>query len=121
MQDQDRQAEGAAGPSGERLLLVTVPAELVKRLRQGAFVAIGAAAQAIDAVVFSGKRGAHPEWFRSPVDDLGELCGLLDVIGWEGEMPEVDVQLELEALPRGLLKALRAVVDTAEAEKEGRR
>jgi hypothetical protein len=36
-------------------------------------------------------------------------------------MPEVDVQLELEALPRGLLKALRAVVDTAEAEKEGRR
>jgi hypothetical protein len=116
MQGQDRQAEGAGGSSGERLLLVTIPAELVEQLRQGAFVAIGAAAHAIDGVVFSGKRGAHPEWFRGPAEDLRELCGLLDVIGWEGEMPEIDVRLELEALPRGLLKALRAAIDT-EAEK----
>lgn len=116
MQGQDKQAEGAGGSSEERLLLVTVPAELVEWLRQGAFVAIGAAAHAIDGVVFSGKRGAHPEWFHDPAEDLQELCRLLDVIGWEGEMPEVDVQLDPYVLPRGLLKALRAAIDTAEAE-----
>src|SRR5580692_10099144 len=99
MQGQDKQAEGAGGSSAERLLLVTVPAELVERLRQGAFVAIGAAAHAIDGVVFSRKRGAHPEWFRDPAKDLQELCGLLDVIGWEGAVPEVDVRLDPDALP----------------------
>jgi hypothetical protein len=117
MHGQDRQAEGAGESSGERLFLVTVPGELVERLRQGAFVAIGAAAHGIDGVVFSGKRGAHPEWFRGPTEDLRELCELLDVIGWEGAIPEVDVQLDPDALPRGLLKALRAAIDTAEAEK----
>jgi hypothetical protein len=97
--------------------LVTIPAELLERLRQGAFVAISAAAQAIDGVVFSGRRGAHPEWFRGPSEDLQELCGLLDVIGWQGAVPEVDVRLDPDALPWGLLKALCAAMDTAEAEK----
>lgn len=96
---------------------MTVPARSVGRLRQGAFVAIGAAAQAIDAVVVSRKRGAHPEWFRGPVGDLRELCGLLDVLGWEGAVPEVDVRLDRDAVPRGFSKALRAAVDTAEAEQ----
>jgi hypothetical protein len=115
MQGQDKQAGLAGdGPSGE---LVTVPAELMDQLRQGAFTAIGAAAHAIDGVAFSSKRGAHPEWFRGPSEDLRELCGLLDLIGWEGAVPEVDVRLDPDALPRGLLKALRAVMDTAEAEK----
>jgi hypothetical protein len=116
MQGQDRQAgRDDDGPSSEKL--VTVPAELVDQLRQGAFAAIGAAAHAIDGVAFSGKRGAHPEWFRGPSDDLRELCGLLDAIGWEGAVPEVDVRLDPDALPRGLLKALRAVMDTDDAEK----
>ncbi len=116
MQDQDKQTgQPGDGPSGERL--VTIPAEFVERLRQGAFAAIGAVAHAIDGVAFSGKRGAHPEWFRGPSEDLRELCGLLDVIGWEGAVPEVDVRLDPDALPRGLLKALRAAMDTAEAEK----
>ncbi len=116
MQGQDKQAGRADdGPSSEKL--VTVPAELVDQLHQGAFAAIGAAAHAIDGVAFSGKRGAHPEWFRGPSEDLRELCGLLDAIGWEGAAPEVDVRLDPDALPRGLLKALRAAMDTAEAEK----
>jgi hypothetical protein len=89
----------------------------VERLRQGAFVAIGAAAHGIDGLVFSGERGAHPEWFRGPVEDLRELCGLLDVIGWEGAVPEVDVRLDRDAVPRGLLKAFRAAIDTEEAEQ----
>ena len=115
MQDQDKQARRAGdSESGEKL--VTVPAELMDQLRQGAFAAIGAVAHAIDGVAFSGKRGAHPEWFRGPSEDLRELCGLLDAIGWEGAVPEVDVRLDPDALPRGLLKALRAVMDTAEAE-----
>jgi hypothetical protein len=39
--DGDGQAGEADGSSGERLFLVTVPGELVERLREGAFVAIG--------------------------------------------------------------------------------
>jgi hypothetical protein len=115
--DGDGQAGGAGGSSGEGSRWVTVPARSVGRLRQGAFVAIGAAAQAIDGVVFSGKRGAHPEWFRGPVGDLRELCRLLDVLGWEGAVPEVDVRLDRDAVPRGFSRALRAAVDIAEVEQ----
>jgi TraM recognition site of TraD and TraG len=87
MQGQDKQAEGAGGSSRERL--VTVPAELVARVRQGAFVAIGAAAQAIDGVVFSSKRGAHPEWFRGPSEDLRAAAARADVpfLEWTPEGP----------------------------------
>jgi hypothetical protein len=115
--DGDGQAGGAGGPSGEGSRWVTVPAGSVGRLRQGAFVAIGAAAQAIDAVVVSRTRGAHPEWFRGPVGDLRELCRLLDVLGWESAVSEVDVRLDRGAVPRGFSKALRAAVDIAEAEQ----
>jgi hypothetical protein len=49
MQGQDRQTEGAAGSSpGDGSQWLTVPAGFVERLRQGAFVAIGAAAHRID-------------------------------------------------------------------------
>jgi hypothetical protein len=117
--DGDRQAGGAGGSSGDGSRWVTVPARSVGRLRAGAFVAIGAAAQAIDGVVFAGERGAHPEWFRGPVEDLRELCGLLDVLGWEGAVGEVDVRVDRDAVPRGFSKALRAAVDTVEAEQGG--
>jgi hypothetical protein len=95
-----------------------VPSGSVGRLRQGTFVAIGMAAQAIDAVVVLRKRGAHPELFRGPVGDLWELCGLLDVLGWEGAVPEVDVWVDRGAVPRGFSKALRAAVDITDAEGE---
>jgi hypothetical protein len=51
------------------------------------------------------------------MEDLRALCGLLDVIGWERAVPEVDVRLDRDAVQRGLLKAFRAAIDTEEAEQ----
>lgn len=86
MQGQDMQAEGADELSGEKLWLVTVPVVLVERLREGVFVAMGAAAQAIDAVVFSGERGCAPgvvSWSCGGSAGVVRIVGCDRLGGWD--------------------------------------
>jgi hypothetical protein len=74
---------------------VTVPAMIVDSLRSAAYAEIGLAAEALDTIAFASDREAHPEWFRGSAENLREVYGLLDAIGWAKSVPPVAVQIDL--------------------------
>jgi hypothetical protein len=117
MQDQDRQAEWAGGPSGsagQRSLVV--PAGIVDGLRQAVFAKIGGAGEAINESAFAKDRMEHPEWFVVPTNDLVEMYELMEVIGWAATVHPVGVQVDLWSHGRALMRTLRGALDFAEAD-----
>lgn len=117
MPDQDRQAGQVGELSGsEGQALLTVPARIVYWLRQAAFAEIASAAEAIDVVAFVDGREAHREWFLGPAQDLKSIFALLDVIGWAGTVPPVDVKVDLRTDRRALMSALEEALEFAEAD-----
>jgi hypothetical protein len=104
MQDQIMVGRGSVFSGAQ----VTVPAEMVDALRSAVFAEIGGATEAIDAVVISSDREAHPELFRAPAECLWECYGLLDELGWSRMVPPVPERVDLArgwALQRALTAA----------------
>jgi hypothetical protein len=95
---------------------VTVPAEVVDRLREAAFAAIGKAGEAINEAAFAKGRGENAKWFHGPTIDLEELFALLDVLGWTETVSLVGVEVFLWADGRALMTALREALGFAEAD-----
>jgi hypothetical protein len=117
MQDQDRRAEWAgepAGSPGQRSL--GVPAGIVDELRQAVFAKIGEAGEAINESAFAKDHTEHPEWFVLPTNDLVEMYELMEVIGWMATASPIDVQVDLWAHGRALLRTLQGTLEFAEAD-----
>jgi hypothetical protein len=117
MQDQDRQTGQEEEHWGFRDgRFVTVPAEVVDRLREATFAAVGKAGEAINETAFAKGRGEHPKLFHGPMTELEELFALLDVLGWTETVSLVGVQVFLWADGRALMMALREALGFAEAD-----
>jgi hypothetical protein len=106
------QSSGSWGLGGTR---VTVPAMIVDWLRRAAYAEIGSAAEALDTVAFAADREVHPEWFRGPAENLREIYGLLDAIGWAKSVPPVAVRLDLRKdYCWALMRALQGAAEFAD-------
>lgn len=117
MPDQDRQTGQVGEPSGFRDgRFVTVPAEVVDGLREGAFAAVGKAGEAINEAAFAKGRGENAKWFHGPMTELEELFALLDVLGWTETVSLVGVEVFLWADGRALMMALQEALGFAEAD-----
>lgn len=117
MPDQDRQTGQVGEPSGFRDgRFVTVPAEIVGALREGAFAAIGKAGEAINEAAFAKGRGENAKWFHGPMTELEEMFALLDVLGWTETVSLVGVEVFLWADGRALMTASQEALGFAEAD-----
>lgn len=117
MRDQDRQTGQEEEPSGFRDgRFVTVPAEIVDRLREATFAAIGKTGEAINEAAFAKGRGENPKWFHGPMTALEELFALLDVLGWTETVSLVGVEIFLWADGRALMTALQEALGFAEGD-----
>jgi hypothetical protein len=99
--------------------LATVPASVVDCLRRAAYAELGLAAEALDAAAFSTDREAHPERFRGLAENLREIYGLLDAIGWAKTDPPPGGQIDLGADGWALVRVLTSALEFAEENANG--
>lgn len=96
--------------------LVTVPAELVGELRSGLRLLLGDAAAAMLQASELGAAEQRREAYVRPRRLLGQVCDLLDRIGWEERGGAQAIQIDLGRHHRALSLALRSALIVAEDE-----
>jgi len=93
--------QGKASPVGglsgqNEPVRLSAPAAMLEGLRKGAYTEIGRAVEAVEDVVFLSDHEAHRERLRGALERLADTCALLDVIGWAGSDPPLELRVDLD-------------------------
>jgi hypothetical protein len=99
-------------------VLVTVPAELVGDLRIGLCNELIVPAQGVVKVASRADRESRPQHYHEHLDYLGELCVLLDLVGWANPQQQAAVVVDLRAHGRAVISALDFAVRSSVGEFE---
>jgi hypothetical protein len=75
---------------------VTIPAAAVGDTREALLSLLSQPVQAIAHTLTVPERELHPEWFEDDRRQFGEVCRLLDVIGWDAAAPARKVEVSGE-------------------------
>jgi hypothetical protein len=95
---------------------ITIPADMVGRVRNSLFGALGIAAQEVGQVNELREREAHPEWFAECLASFDKARALIDQLGWTAASPPVAAQIDVDVYGELLLAALRGEVELDDAE-----
>jgi hypothetical protein len=95
--------------------VVTIPAEMVGRVRNSLLGELSGAAQAVGTASEQREREEHPEWFTEGLASFDRVRSLLDQLGWvEAKAPEA-VRIVVAFYGELLLEALRCEVEIDDA------
>jgi hypothetical protein len=72
---------------------VTIPAAGIADTREALLCLLNRPVEAIGHTLTLPERELHPEWFEDDRRDFGEVCRLLDVIGWDAGAPARKVEV----------------------------
>jgi hypothetical protein len=75
---------------------VTIPVGGIADTREALLSLLGQPVQALAHTLTVPERELHPEWFEDDRRQFGEICRLLDVIGWDAAAPARKVQVSAE-------------------------
>lgn len=89
---------------------ITIPARIVRYLREGLHTRLGTAAEDIGQANHEGGR-LRPVLYAEPLKRFDSARALLDLIGWKDETDEGPVIVNLVGHRRALLAALRTQVE----------
>ena len=103
-----------AGP-GEPVL-VTISAQALPPLRDGSVGALGNAAEALSEAVSTSPRARRREWWRAPLARLDGVRALLDELGWDGDDPSVQLDVDLREHGQAVQEALAVALPTCDAD-----
>jgi len=95
--------------------IITVPADMVGRFRNGALGELGGAAREVAQASELRGREEHPEWFAEGLASFDTWRALLDQVGWMAAGPPVAEPLDVERHGELLLVALRGEVEIDDA------
>ncbi len=90
---------------------ITIPARIVRYLREGLHTQLGMAAEDIGQANHEGGR-LRPILYAEPLERFDRTRALLDVIGWKDENDEGPAIVNLVGHRLALLSALQAQVET---------
>jgi len=95
--------------------IITVPAEMVGRVRNSLFGELGGAAHDVGQACERWGRESHPEWFADGLASFDEARALMDHIGWvEASLPQA-AQIGVKRYGDLLLATLRGEVEIDDA------
>jgi hypothetical protein len=72
---------------------VTIPAAVVADTREALLCLLNRPVEAISQTLAMPERELHPEWFEDDRRHFGEVCGLLDAIGWDAAVASRKVEV----------------------------
>lgn len=72
---------------------VTIPAGGIGVTREALLCVLNEPVERIAHTLTVPERELHPEWFENDRRDFGEVCRLLDVIGWDAGAPARKVEV----------------------------
>ncbi len=72
---------------------VTIPAAGLADTREALLCLLNRPVEAIGHTLTLPERELHPEWFDGDRRHFGEVCRLLDVIGWDAAVPPRKVEV----------------------------
>ncbi|HTU78344.1 MAG TPA: hypothetical protein VMF09_06240 [Solirubrobacteraceae bacterium] len=75
---------------------VTIPAGGIADTREALLSLLSQPVQAIAHTLTVPERELHPDWFKDDRCQFGEVCRLLDVIGWDAAAPARKVEVSGE-------------------------
>jgi hypothetical protein len=90
---------------------ITIPARIVRYLREALHSRLGMAAEDVGQVSHEGGR-AKPDLYAEPIERFDRARALLDLIGWKDEVDEAPATINLAGHRQTLLDALRAQIAT---------
>jgi hypothetical protein len=90
---------------------ITIPARIVRYLREALHSQLGVAAEDIGQVSHEGG-SARPVLYAEPIERFDRTRALLDLIGWKQESDESPAIVNLAGHRQALLTALQAQVET---------
>jgi hypothetical protein len=90
---------------------ITIPARIVRYLREGLHSQLGMAAEDIGQANHEGGR-LRPVLYAEPLERFDRTRALLDLIGWKDETDEGPAAINLVGHRQALLSALQAQVET---------
>jgi hypothetical protein len=96
-----------------RTTLITVPAEMVEDLRDGVYAELRNVAEVVIQATQTAGHLDHPERYHQQRLRACAACALLDLIGWTGGDPPVELQVDLAQHRVVLLAALCGARDDA--------
>jgi len=94
---------------------ITIPAEMVGRVRNSLFGELAGAAHDIGQAAERWGRESHPEWFADSLATFDTARALMDHLGWTQADPSVAAQLDVERHSELLLATLRGEVEIDDA------
>jgi hypothetical protein len=86
--------------------LITVPAEMLREVRNGLHTVLGDAAQGISQITDTGGRERHPEWYAEHRERFERTWALLDLIGWSEPKHPSALRLDLRQHGQAMIEAL---------------
>jgi hypothetical protein len=95
---------------------ITLAADLVDWVRRASYVEIGAVAEDLDEMVSTRRRTGQAERFQVAARRLGELCGLLERVGWTKATPAVAVTLDRGEDDSVFARVLEGALELAQVE-----
>jgi len=75
---------------------LTIPAAGITDTREALLNLLNRPVEAIAHTLTVPERELHPEWFESDRRQFGEVCRLLDVIGWDAAAPARKAEVSVE-------------------------
>jgi hypothetical protein len=99
LDDEDQREASAAQ-------LITVPAEMLRELRNGLHTVLGDAAQGISQITDVGGRESHPEWYAEHRERFERTWALLDLIGWSEPKHPSALRLDFRQHGQAMIEAL---------------
>jgi hypothetical protein len=85
---------GACDQGGKKMTgTVLIPAAGVGDVREALLCVLGDPLQALSHALTVPERELHPEWFLEDRHEFERMCGLLDLLGWDGAAPARAVEL----------------------------
>jgi len=94
---------------------ITIPAEMVGRVRNSLFGELAGAAHDIGQTSERWGRESHPEWFTDSLAAFDDARALMDHLGWTEANPPVAARLDVERYGDLLLATLRGEVEIDDA------
>jgi len=95
--------------------VITIPADMVGRVRNSLFGELSSAAQAVIAACERRGREEHPEWFTEGLASFERVRSLLDQVGWAAAKPPEAVRIVAGSFGELLLEAVRGEVEIDDA------
>jgi len=94
---------------------ITIPADMVGRVRNSLFGELGGAAHDVGQASEQWGRESHPEWFADPLAAFDRARALMDHLGWTEPNPPAAAQIDVAVYGDLFLATLRGEIEIDDA------